>query len=329
MNTKNHRVPLALALVTLVVAALAPVSGAQSEQPFYESVAEPGAPAWRITKLDVTEEGIVPTLKVQFTEAVCPLTWGFSFVVGSPESAWVYNGQGFALGGGAGGISARAGGVTIGRDQDSGCATADVWTIIFGELPLGTVYLLETRSGSDFRGWARLYLSGPGVEKVASSVGFESMLLSQDDFEGRAHVGVASPHMCVIPNAPSPDAPCSQWAGGSRANMDVGIGRVARARFEHHPWFAFQTFGVSTSSPFSSVGNASMMDPLGGVTYAGSPQVTALGLAVNPQGIRSATTGLPPGEYEFRIDLNVDANPTGWWATWWDLEFPEEQAAGP
>lgn len=290
---------------------------------------------WTMLKLEVTQPGVVPTVVAPLQGSVCPFVWSFQFLTGTPDDAVIYNGVTINLGNGHGGAEAYAIG-PAGWTTDAAVLTQDhnglscmdmTWTLIFGELPVGTVYMLEYLAGSDFASTATLSVDHPGVTIVGRSSGDDVVYLDPRDFEGGTHVGVYSPPSCA-PLGFQADGSCGTWwTGGEAGGVVVNDDRHATIHFEHHPLFQVTT-GVHGEDSGMDVSNITVTDPAGAVmsNVAGADAEVA-GLNVNGRGFGiMRTKNVPAGAYDVRLEgasVGILANPQ-WHVYGVDAVFPEE-----
>lgn len=327
MNENSNRAPLALAIVALFAASLAPLSGAESQTDVYTfRVGSPGDPTWTMLKLNVTRPGIEPSIQYSSSAFRCPAMWGTWFMTGTPEDASVYNGVSFLFGMGRTGadvyVSAFA---TVHEDeiQEDGAETCKSMNVRVnnGELPVGTVYVLNIAAGVPFVGSARFFVDQPGVEVVGVSSGSTSIFRNETEF-GRGVGAVAySPPFCAS-SAEDLLVMCARESmmPGGYVGASAQVARRAPLKFEHHPFF---TFGYSGNG----VTNASIQYPDGHFEYMASPlpepgPAYALGASMAIHHM-----GPPPGQYYFHVTAGATAGKgAGWKIAGADIWFPEEVA---
>lgn len=335
MTTKNYRVPLAFAIAALLAAPLVPVSGAESTPTNLTTFhpGAPGEPAWRMLKLEVTEETDIH-FDVDFVNLRCPWLLQLALLRGEPGNARSFVGITYNFGGGRTGAQVDSQGpvlvdasALVENGADS-CPMGEVDTT-FIRIDPGTIYLLYATGGlpsevnvvaSVVRGAARI---------LDESWGYDSYYLTSDGFSGIAHAGVWSPGICTAPSM-DPNGgfcdPCCNVAGGFLGGAEASVLRHAEIDFQNRPWFEFTILG-------QSIANASVTDSEDLTRYALGSIASAGPANVNPMGGAVATNkayDYPSGRYSFDIMLSATVGQPFESQPHWkifaiDHWFPEEQ----
>lgn len=333
MTTKNHRVPLAFALAALFAATFVPVSGAESLTPLYTfNMGSAGDPTWVMLKLDVTQPGVTPRVSYRTPDFHCPSTWGTSFMTGSPGNTDLYNGFGWDLAYGRTGVDARVEAPTLvvrtGFVENDG-AEACAWqntTVIYGELPVGTVYVLQRVAGVPFVSTSILSVDGSGVSVVGMSSGKTSFYGNETEWNGYGGV-VHGPPFCGAPTEVANCPPQAMNPGGIIVGASAHALRHISLRFKHRPFFTFM------EDEAAAVANASVTYPDGDVLYLPDAPIEVAGLGVRVSGmtldpiITDRTLAAPTGMYRFAIQASAEAgvmHKPGWHISGADVWFPEE-----
>jgi hypothetical protein len=329
MNTKNHRVPLALALAALFAASLVPISGADTPNTLYTlQLGSAGAPKWTILELNVTEPSAFPQVYYEAPKYRCPMTWGTFFMTGTPADADTYNSLAFDFHSGRTGAEVDYGLFIVnGRrpivmidDGAEHCNWMNV-TVNYGELPVGTVYMLQYVSGVPFDAKATFRVQGTGaagVSVVGVSSGTSTIYRNETEFTGTGVIVLSPPWCGMLGEIPCAPEHLNQ-GGGSGASAELE--RTAAERFRNHPFWFFQHVADAR------VSNASVRYPDGSVHYEWSNFASAGGQNVLGGGMGQKKMGAPPGVYQFRIHDSAGVSrwgPPGWWITGADIWFPGE-----
>lgn len=333
MTTKNHRVPLAFALAALFAATLVPVSGAESLTPVYTfNMGSAGDPTWVMLKLNVTQPSVTPSVTYRTAEFHCPSTWGTSFMTGSPGNTDLYNGFGWDLAYGRTGVDARVETppltIRTGFVQNDGqeaCAWQNT-TVIYQELPVGTVYVLQRVAGVPFVSTSIFSVDGPGVSVVGTSSGTTSFYGNETDWNGYGGV-VHGPPFCGAFTQAADCPPNAMNPGGVVGGASVHALRFIDLRFKHRPFFTF------VEDHRAAVANASVEYPNGDFRYLPRSPVEVAGVGVRMAGmmvepiITDRTLAAPAGMYRFAIEASAEAGlayKPGWHLSGADVWFPEE-----
>lgn len=330
MMTRTFRAPVALGLVAILAASLVPASGADSPTaPFYTfHFGGAGQPTWTILKLNVTQPEVTPIVTYNaVTTPKCPMTWGTEFLTGSPGNTLAYNGLMFDWSAGRTGAHVRyvtpviAGSPPVSTIIEDG-ATSCMWldpTVTYGELPLGTVYMLQYFAGIPFETTSDLTFSGPGVTLAGASSGSSTFYINETQFGGMGAV-VYSPPYCGGLTEQTDCDPMHVNPGGS-VGASVALDRWSQFRFRHRPFYVFSDEGTW------SISNATLTLPTGEIRYARADNEAA-GYTLDGQGIMDFNLTGPSGFYRWNVHQSaaVGALATpGWHVMGADVWFPEEQ----
>lgn len=328
MKTKNHRVPLALALVALFAATFVPVSGA-SEQPttlYTFRTGAPTDPTWTILKLEVTRPEVIPSVHYGASDVRCPMYWSTYFMTGGPNDAHPYNSFGFSWSSGRWGYDVYATTPLFvehtARMFDDGaeqCAW-DNTTVNYGELPVGTVYVLQLNAGLPFESVSTLSVNGPGVSVTGVSSGRTSFYHNETNLGRGWGVVAYSPPFCGAPQELPECSPGHMNAGG-HFGAAVEVDRELPIKFKRHPFVLLRNAGSTTIS------NASITDPTGKSYYLGGGDGQFSDLHVNAGSIFLQNMTMPSGRYMFKINKSVnigDGAHPGWFIMGADIHFPGE-----
>lgn len=323
MLTKTNRAPLALALATLMVATLVPVSGADASPAYLFKLGGPGEPRWTMLKLDVQAPGISPILTYETSQMRCPMEWGTHLLTGSPGATLSYNGFIFNWAVGSTGVDGRIQTplliarqqVAAENDGVESCSWTN-FTANYGEMPVGTVYLLQYAAGIPFPARSALTFDAPGVAIVGVSSGTTVTYVNGTEFLGDG-AEIQSPPFCggifeqtdCDPNHVNP---------GGTVGASAGVERWVTKRFKHHPIYFFSEDGSVEAS------NASMTYPDGRVRHARSND-EAGPLTLNGQGLMDFNLTDPSGWYKWQYTASASVGlQAGWHLTMADVWFPEE-----
>lgn len=328
MNRKTYRAPLALALAALFAASLAPVSGADARTTLYTFDTGAGEPKWTILKLEVTKPGIEPFVEFRTDEFRCPSYWAIKFYQGTPANASVYNGFGIMTAVGRHGadtyITTPVGTShtdDMTHDGEESCLWFD-FNVDFGELPLGTVYVLHMAVGVPFEGSATLLADPSGVQVVGMSSGASGFFYSETVLGNGQGIVAHGPPFCGGPTEVL-DCPADHYNPGGHVGAAVEIGQRKLVNFKHHPWLRVTPRGSAV------LANASVEIPDGRVEYLHHGDARVGDLEVNPGEISINDMGYPPGRYMVNVHKGVHVGAlsySGWHIVGADLRFPEEVA---
>lgn len=330
MNAKNHRAPWAVALVAMFAMSALPTSGAdESATTLYTfHTGAPGEPTWTILKLDVTHPGVHPIVTYFSSEVHCPMYWGSYFMIGGPNDAHPYNSLAFGWSSGRWGYDATVSTPLFvdhtarmtNDGADGPCSWPDP-TVIYGELPVGTVYMLQFQAGLPFTSTSTFSVDGPGVTIVGTSSG-STFYHNESNMANGWGLSAFGPPFCGAPWE-LPNCSTLHTNQGGHVGAVVEVERSALLHFKHHPFVLFRDVGDETWS------NATVTDPNGNEYFAEpKPGAGKLGeLNENSEGILIQNMTMPSGYWHFTIhksaNLGAGAHP-GWFFTGADLRFPEE-----
>jgi hypothetical protein len=300
MYPQNHRAPLAVAIVALFAATtLTPASGAEAaSDPFYTfRFGGPGQPTWTILKLEVTQPETTPTVAYGAAQPRCPMVWGTYFMTGTPGDTRSYNGLMFNWNAGRTGAHVRYDtpvlrgsppAETIVNDGAESCAWWNP-TVVYGEMPLGIVYMVQYFAGVPFESTSTVSFSAPGVTLLGVSSGSSSFYINETEFGGTGAVAYAPP-FCGAPTEVANCAPMHMNPGGL-AGASVALDRWAQFRFRHRPLYFLADQGTY------SISNATLTLPTGEIRYAHANN-EAGPFTLDGQGIMDFNLTGPPGWYK-------------------------------
>lgn len=332
MMLGKNPVPVALVFIAVLAAAsLVPISGADTSltlRTFHTG--GPGDPSWVILKLNVTQEGAIPHLEYRTDKLACPMTWGTHFYTGTPADAVSYNGLTFDFHAGRSGVDFYGDTPVFGEhdrkmeeDGADHCLFGG-FNVDYGELPLGTVYMLEIVTGMPFESTTTFQVLGGGVSIVASSSGSTTFYLNDSDFAEGVSLVALGPPWCGAPT----EVPCTEehLNEGGEFGATAEFDRTWPITFKHHPFWSLEHHGGL------SVSNASVEFPDGSFRYEKTALASQQGTNVNAHGLSQLSMGAPPGKYWFNIGADADVGtpvgpfigPPGFFATGADLRFPDE-----
>lgn len=327
MNTNNYRAPLALALVAMFAMSLAPVSGAESQTTVYTFETGGDAPRWTILKLEVTEPGIEPRILFESDAFRCPSYWSAWFLQGTPDDAESIGSFGFVNAVGRHGAHAVIESPLANHhhphmtnDGEESCLWFNI-DIGFGELPLGSVYLLHLTAGVPFTGSATLSVDRPGISIVGISSGYTSIYKNETNFANGNSVVAHGPPFCGGPTEVL-DCPSGHYNPGGHFGAALATGRTTYETFKHHPFVRMVPRGTLTFA------NASVVYPDGSVYYLEGEELPATTLEMDPRQLMITRMGAPSGQYQFRVDASAHVGVlsyTGWHLMGADIWFPDEQ----
>jgi len=326
MMQNTYRAPLALALAALFAATLAPVSGADSATTIYTFHTGPDQPKWTILKLEVTKPGIAPTVRFETDEYKCPSYWSTWFYQGTPDDARSFNSFGFMHAVGRHGADTYISTPAATHHKDAMTpdgAESCLWfnlDVNFGELPLGTVYLLHLAVGVPYVGSATFVADASGVEVVGISSGMSGFFMSETSLGNGQGVVAHGPPFCGAPQEVL-DCPAPHMNPGGHFGAAVEMDQRRTFTFKHHPWLRVTPRGSVV------VANASVELPDGRVKYLNQGDAQVGNLEVNPSQIRLTDMGLPSGRYRVTVHQSAHVGVlsyTGWHIVGADLRFPEE-----
>lgn len=328
MRQKTYRAPLALAIVALFAAPLVPVSGADSPAILYTFRTGADQPKWTILKLEVTKAGVEPFVELRTNEFRCPSYWSMWFYEGTPQNASSFNSFGIMTAVGRHGtdtyISTPAGNRhtdDMTHDGSESCLWFD-FNVDFGELPLGTVYLLHMAVGVPFEGSATLIADPSAVRIVGASSGASGFFYSETALGNGQGIVAHGPPFCGGPTEVL-DCPSEHYNPGGHVGAAVELGQRNSFNFKHHPWLRVTPRGSVV------LANASVEIPDGRVKYLNHGDARVGDLEVNPGQIRITDMGYPSGRYRVNVHQGVHVGAlsyAGWHIVGADLRFPEEGA---
>lgn len=329
MEKKTIRAPLALAVIALFAMPLVPVSGADSPTTIYTFQTGEGAPRWTILKLEVTKPGVEPIIEFRTDEFRCPSFWYGSFMTGTPDTATSLSSFGFIYAVGRHGADAYsttpAGTIhqdPMVADGEESCSWPELEVVEYGELPLGTVYLLHLTAGVPFEGSAKLVSPvADAFHVVGVSSGSESFFLSETRFGGGQGAVVHAPPWCGAPQE-LPDCDPNHVNPGGHFGAAVELDQSRTMTFKRHPWIFAMARGTVVAA------NASIEYPDGRVKYLREGDIARIaGLELGQRTLSIENMGAPPGRYRLNIEQSAHVGVlsyTGWHVTGADLRFPEE-----